>query len=110
MTAHAAGVVAGHPIPHAPPGVLQIRAAPRRLGAIRRAVVVGLVRLMRKAMPLFVAIAGDECWDCGNKITPTARLPGSQIVEARLWAWEEVLCDLCVRTRLTRFGGKGPKH
>jgi hypothetical protein len=61
-------------------------------------------------MPAFVAIAGEECWDCGKNITPTTALAWSQIVEARLWAWEEVVCDQCVRARLTRFGGKGPQH
>ena len=103
-------VRARRPIPLPPPGVCLVRTAPRRMGALRRALVVGLVRVMRHLMPLFVWLAGEECWDCGRKITPTAKLPGSQIVEARVWAWEEVLCDVCVRSRLTRFGGPGPKH
>ncbi|HEU5318215.1 MAG TPA: hypothetical protein VFX49_19030 [Chloroflexota bacterium] len=106
----ASGATPGKPIPRPSPDVRLVRTAPRRWGALRRALVVGLVRLMRRVMPLFVALAGEECWDCGRRITPTTKLPGSQIVEARLWAWEEVLCDLCVRSRLTRFGGHGPKH
>ena len=61
-------------------------------------------------MPLFVRLAGEHCWDCGKKITPTVKLPSYQIVEARIWAWEEVVCDQCVRSRITRFGGKGPRH
>ncbi|CAA9251347.1 MAG: hypothetical protein AVDCRST_MAG77-2184 [uncultured Chloroflexi bacterium] len=96
------------PIPQ--PAVPPVRIAPQPLGALRRAVVIGAVRLARRVMTLFVRLAGERCWDCGKKITPTVKLPSYQIVEARLWAWEEVVCDLCVRSRLTRFGGKGPKH
>ncbi|MBI3973876.1 MAG: hypothetical protein HY332_21575 [Chloroflexi bacterium] len=88
----------------------RVRHAPQPLGALRRALTVGIVRLARRIMPAFVALAGDRCWDCGKRITPAANLPSYQIVEARLWAWEEVLCDTCVRSRLTRFGGLGPKH
>ena len=113
MSVHADAAMtagSGKPIPRPPPDVTLVRTAPRRWGALRRALVVALVRLMRRVMPLFVWLAGEECWDCGRKITPTAKLPGSQIVEARVWAWEEVLCDVCVRSRLTRFGGRGPKH
>ena len=87
-----------------------MRAAPRHLGALRRAAAVTIVRLTRRVMPVLVAIAGEQCWDCGRRIVPTAQLPSYHIVEARLWAWEEVLCDTCVRTRLRRFGGLGPKH
>jgi hypothetical protein len=61
-------------------------------------------------MPALVALSGDRCWDCGKRITPTTQLKTYHIVEARLWAWEEVVCDTCVRTRLSRFGGIGPRH
>jgi len=71
---------------------------------------VTIVRLTRRVMPVLVAIAGERCWDCGRRIVPTTQLPSYHIVEARLWAWEEVLCDTCVRTRLRRFGGLGVKH
>jgi hypothetical protein len=84
--------------------------APRPFGPLRRALAVGIIRLARRVMPLFVAIAGERCWDCGASITPTAKLRSYHIVEARLWAWEEVVCDQCVRKRLTRYGGIGPKH
>ena len=96
------------PIPQPPPQERE-RSAPARWGALRRGLAIGIVRLTRRVMPAFVALAGDACWDCGRRIVPTAKLPRNQIVEARLWAWEEVLCDVCVRSRLTRFGGKGPK-
>jgi hypothetical protein len=86
------------------------RQAPQPFGALRRAVAVGVVKVARRLMPLLVGVAGERCWDCGRKITPTRSLGTYHIVEARLWAWEEVICDRCVRSRLTRFGGLGPKH
>jgi hypothetical protein len=98
---------AGTPRPPAQP---QARLAPRRLGALRRSLTVGIIRLARRVMPLLVALSGEHCWDCGRRITPTVKLSSYHIVEARLWAWEEVICDQCVRTRLRRFGGLGPKH
>jgi len=97
------------PLEWGPPAAGQ-RQAPHPFGALRRALAVGVVRTARRLMPLLIAVAGDRCWDCGKQITPTRQLPGSHIVEARLWAWEEVLCDTCVRSRLRRFGGIGPKH
>ena len=87
-----------------------VRLAPRPLGRLRRATTVAVIRLARRIMPALVALAGDRCWDCGKRITPTVQLPGYHIVEARLWAWEEVVCDTCVRRRLKRFGGLGPRH
>jgi hypothetical protein len=84
--------------------------APHPLGRLRRGLATGIVRLTRVFMPLFVKLAGEECWDCGRKIVPPMQMNRNQIVEARLWAWEEVVCDQCVRSRLTRYGGKGPKH
>lgn len=86
------------------------QAWPRPFGRLRRAATVAVIRFARRLMPALVALAGQRCWDCGRRITPTVQLPTYHIVEARLWAWEEVLCDSCMRTRLKRFGGLGVKH
>jgi hypothetical protein len=64
-----------------------------------------VISVARRLMPLLVWLAGERCWRCGRKITPTSRLTTHHIVEARIWAWNEVICDECIRQ------GKGrPNH
>jgi hypothetical protein len=68
----------------------------------RRLVTLLFVAAARRLMPLLVWLAGERCWRCGQKITPTKRLTTHHIVEARIWAWNEVICDDCIRKGLGR--------
>ncbi len=71
-----------------------------RVSALRRGATRGLIWVARLLMPLLVRLAGDRCWRCGRSLTPTARLATYHIVEARIWAWNEVICDECIRQGL----------
>lgn len=66
----------------------------------RRLLTLAVIWVARRLMPLLVALAGERCWRCGRKITPTQRLSTHHIVEARIWAWNEVICDECIRKGL----------
>ena len=74
----------------------------------RQRAAVALIRLGRLVMPLLAALAGEYCWECGKKITPTRYLKTHHIVEARLWAWNRILCDACIRRVIA--GGGHPQH
>ena len=67
---------------------------------LRRILTLAVIAVARLLMPLLVRVAGDRCWRCGRKITPTSRLTTGHIVEARIWAWNEVICDECIRKGL----------
>jgi hypothetical protein len=58
----------------------------------------------RRLMPLLVWLAGDRCWHCGRRIASTKLLSSYHIVEARVWSWNEVICDECIRL------GRGRLH
>lgn len=75
-------------------------ASPRKIPPLRRAATLAIIWMARRLMPLLVALAGEHCWRCGRKITPTVKLSTYHIVEARLWAWNEVICDECIRKGL----------
>lgn len=66
----------------------------------RRTLTLSIIWVGRRIMPLLVAAAGDRCWECGAKITPTEMLPIYHIVEARVWRWNKVVCDTCIRQGL----------
>ncbi len=68
--------------------------------ALRRGATRCVIWVARLLMPLLVRIAGDQCWRCGRSLTPTAKLSAYHIVEARIWAWNEVICDECIRQGL----------
>ena len=74
------------------------------VAALRRTATSAVIAVARRLMPLLVWLAGDRCWRCGAKITPTRNLSTYHIVEARIWAWNEVICDSCIRA------GKGSLH
>ncbi len=67
---------------------------------LRRAATLAVIWVARQLMPLLVWLAGDRCWHCGRSITPTAKLSSYHIVEARVWSWNEVICDDCIRRGL----------
>ncbi len=66
----------------------------------RRLLTLAVIGVARRLMPVLVWLAGERCWRCGRKITPTQRLSTYHIVEARIWAWNEVICDECIRKGL----------
>lgn len=66
----------------------------------RKLATLTIVWVARRLMPLLVALAGDRCWRCGRRLTPTLRLTRHHIIEARIWAWNEVICDECIRQGL----------
>ena len=72
--------------------------------ALRRTATTVVTALARRLMPALVWLAGDRCWRCGARITPTRNLATYHIVEARIWAWNEVICDACIRK------GEGSLH
>jgi hypothetical protein len=74
------------------------------VAAIRRTTTAGIIAIARLLMPVLVLVAGDRCWRCGVRITPTRNLSVYHIVEARIWAWNEVICDGCIRQ------GRGSLH
>ncbi|MAG34793.1 MAG: hypothetical protein CL878_00865 [Dehalococcoidia bacterium] len=84
------------PAPPRPPASLLTRW--KRRGAL------AFLWVGRRLMPLLVWLAGEHCWECGRKITPTTALQTHHIVEARLWAWDRIVCDACVR-RVIAGGG-----
>lgn len=75
-------------------------APPRTVSPFRRAATLAVVWVARRLMPGLVWLAGDACWRCGRRITPTVKLSAYHIVEARVWAWNEVICDECIRKGL----------
>ncbi len=75
----------------------------RRVFPLRRLATLAIIRIARRLMPGLVWLAGDRCWRCGRSITPTARLAAYHIVEARIWAWDEVICDECIRQGLGKL-------
>jgi len=72
----------------------------RSVSPLRRAATLAIIWVARRLMPLLVLLAGDRCWHCGRKITPTVKLSTHHIVEARIWSWNEVICDECIRKGL----------
>ncbi len=72
--------------------------------ALRRVGTGAAISIARRLMPVLVWLAGDRCWRCGTRITPTRNLTSYHIVEARIWAWNEVICDACIRE------GRGSLH
>ena len=78
-------------------GTVTVPANRGPVAAVRRAATLAIIAVARRLMPLLVMVAGDRCWRCGASITPTVRLTRYHIVEARIWAWNEVICDGCIR-------------
>jgi hypothetical protein len=74
------------------------------VAALRRTFTGAIIAVARRLMPVLVLVAGDRCWRCGTRITPTRNLTVYHIVEARIWAWNEVICDGCIRQ------GRGSLH
>lgn len=74
--------------------------SPKRISPLRRAITLTIIWIARRLMPILVLLAGEHCWRCGRKITPTVRLSTYHIVEARIWSWNEVICDECIRKGL----------
>jgi hypothetical protein len=67
---------------------------------VRRTLTLAAIWVARRLMPVLVWVAGSRCWRCGQSITPTPKLTKYHIVEARIWAWNEVICDECIRKGL----------
>lgn len=75
-------------------------AQPARVFPLRRIATLAIIAVARRLMPGLVWVAGNRCWRCGRSLTPTAKLSTYHIVEARIWAWNEVICDECIRKGL----------